>query len=262
MSKIISIFNQKGGSAKSTSTLNIATALALQGKTLVIDNDGQANTTYIMTGMDDDEIEESGYRTIHELLTEKDIKASDVIYKTNFDNIEIIPATIDHVYSDMKLMTALDNNRVLSKKLNEIKDMYDYIIMDNPPSISLSTYNSLMAADVVVAPIESSVFSAKGLKNLINLIADINDNRENKLQLLTFLSKVDNRKKIKNINTKKVLEDVLKDSFIKEQHISMNSAYVDSLEEGETSITWKKDNIGKKEYIKLTNLILEKLEVK
>lgn len=264
MSKIISIFNQKGGSSKTTSALNIATVLAKKGKTLLIDNDGQANSTYICLDIDEDEFDEKGHGTIHELLTEKSVKASDVVYASNFNNIDIIPATVDHVYTDMKLMTAMDNNRILFKKIEEIKKDYDFIVIDNPPAISLSVYNSLMASDVVVAPIESSVFSAKGLKNLVNLIDDINDNRGNelnKLKLLTFLAKVDNRKKLKNANTKKVLEQVLRDSFIKEQYISMNTAYVDSLEEGETTITWAKDNVGKNEYTKLTELILDKLEV-
>lgn len=262
MSKIISIFNQKGGSSKTTSALNIATVLAKKGKTLLIDNDGQANSTYICLDINEDEFDEKGHGTIHELLTDKTIKASDVIYKSNFDNIDAIPATVDHVYTDMKLMTAMDNNRILLKKIEEIKKDYDFIVIDNPPAISLSVYNSLMASDVVVAPIEASVFSAKGLKNLISLIEDINDNRtsDNMLKILTFLAKVDNRKKVKNANTKKVLEQVLRDSFIKEQYISMNTAYVDSLEEGETTITWAKDNVGKNEYTKLTELILEKLE--
>lgn len=264
MSKIISIFNQKGGSGKTTSALNIATALAKKGKTLIIDNDGQGNSTYISLDINEDEFDEKGHGTVHELLTDKSVKALDVIYASNFDNIDIIPATVDHVYTDMRLMAAMDNNRILVKKIEEIKRDYDYIVIDNPPAISLSVYNSLMASDVVVAPIEASVFSAKGLKNLINLISDINDNRSDndKLKLLTFLAKVDNRKKVKNINTKKVLEQVLGDSFIKEQYISINTAYVDSLEDGETAITWSKDNVGKTEYTKLTEVILNKLEVK
>lgn len=265
MSKILSIFNQKGGSSKTTSALNIATSLAKENnKVLLIDNDGQGNSTYICLDIDEDEFDEVGHGTIHELLVDKNVKASDVVYKSNFEKIDVIPATVDHVYTDMRIMAAMDNNRILLKKLSEIKQNYDYVVIDNPPAISLSVYNALMASDVVIAPIEASVFSAKGLKNLINLIGDINDNRDNadKLNLLTFLAKVDNRKKVKNVNTKKVLEEVLGNSFIKEQSISMNTAYIDSLEDGETAITWGRDNIGKTEYPNLTKIILEKLEEK
>lgn len=265
MSKILSIFNQKGGSSKTTSALNIATSLAKENnKVLLIDNDGQGNSTYICLDIDEDEFDEVGHGTIHELLVDKNVKASDVVYKSNFEKIDVIPATVDHVYTDMRIMAAMDNNRILLKKLQEIKQNYDYVVIDNPPAISLSVYNALMASDVVIAPIEASVFSAKGLKNLINLISDINDNRDNadKLKLLTFLAKVDNRKKVKNISTKKVLEEVLGNAFIKEQSISMNTAYVDSLEDGETAVTWSKDNVGKREYSELTKIILEKLEVK
>ena len=90
------------------------------------------------------------------------------------------------------------------KMFEEIKDEYMFIIVYNPPAISLTVYYALMASDVVIAPMESSVFSAKGLKNLVDLIQDINDNRDRKLKLLTFLAKVDNRKKVKNVNTRKV----------------------------------------------------------
>lgn len=260
MGKIISIFNQKGGSAKSTTALNMSTVLAKSRKVLLIDNDGQANTTYIALDMDDDELEKRGHGTIHELLTDKTITANDVIYRSVFNNIDIIPSSIDHIYSDMKLITAIDNNRILSKKLKTLKNNYDYIIIDNPPAISLSTYNSLLCSDVVVAPIECSVFSAKGLRNLINLISDINENRDIDLKLITFLSKVDNRKRVKNIRVKNILEKTLGDSFIKSQHISLNSAYIDSLEDGETVITWRKDNVGKKEFENLTKLILDRME--
>ncbi|WP_283689185.1 ParA family protein, partial [Clostridium perfringens] len=170
MGKIINIFNQKGGSAKTTSALNIATELAKMGKTLIIDNDGQGNATYICLELNEDEFDEKGHGTIHELLIDRKVKAEDVVYQTVFENLDIIPATIDHVYTDMQLISAVDNNRVLMKKLKGFKDNYDFIIIDNPPAISLSTYNSLMVADVVVAPIESSVFSAKGLKNLVELM--------------------------------------------------------------------------------------------
>ena len=259
MCKIISVFNQKGGSSKTTSALNIATELSKRGKTLLIDNDGQGNSTFIALDIEEDEFDEKGHGTIHELLTDKSVKACDVVYQSNFENVDIIPATIDHIYSDMKLLSTIDNNRILMKKLEGFKEQYSYIVIDNPPAISITTYNSLMISNVVVAPIETSAFSAKGLKNLINLVEDINDSREDRLRLLAFLAKVDNRKKVKNTQTKKILKEILKDDFITE-HISLNTCYVDSLEDGETAITWTKDNIGKQEYAKLTTEILNKME--
>ncbi|MPQ44673.1 ParA family protein [Clostridium tarantellae] len=280
--KVISIFNQKGGTSKSTSTLNISTALTFMQeeifsksinfkdrdlkkhpiKCLVIDNDGQANTTYILTnGKDDDDLEKGGYKTVNDLFIDKSCDVEDVIYPSKFENIDIIPSSIDHVYTDMQIITTVDNNRILLKKLKKIKEKYDFILIDNPPSISLTTYNSLMCADTVIAPVESSVFSAKGLSNLINLIADMNSSRDEKLRLLSFLSKVDNRKAVKNVQTKKALECAIGDSFIKNAHISMLSVYTDTLEDFETAVSINKNNTGCNEYTHLTKTILERMKV-
>ena len=259
MAKIITVFNQKGGSSKTTSTLNIASALSKKGKVLILDNDGQANATFIALGLDDDELEKRNIKTIHELLTNKKIEAKDVIIQSKIKNVDIIPASIDHIYSDMKLIYMMDNIRILPKKLKRIESNYDFIIIDNSPSIGLSTYNSLMVADIVVAPVETSVFSAKGLNNLINLLKDINENRENLLKLVVFLAKVDNRKKIKNIKIKRVLEDKLGKFFIKDNYISMNTAYIDPFEDGKTIDLWKESNV-KQEYEILTEDILNYLK--
>ena len=148
----------------------------------------------------------------------------------------------------------------MKKKLEDIYDDYDFIIIDNPPAISLTTYNALMAADYVIAPIESSVFSAKGLNNLIDLVENMNETREDKLELLTFLTKVDNRKGIKNERAKEVLISTLGDKFIAEQQISLLSLYTNALESGETAITYaRKSDRGYDEYINLTKIILERV---
>lgn len=267
---ILSIFNQKGGSSKSTTVLNMATALTYKSeeilgttekpKVLIIDNDGQANTTYICLGKNDDELIEEGIMSINDLMIKREMTVKEVICKTEFENVDIIPSTIDHIYTDMQLVSVMDNNRILKKKLEAIYDEYDFILIDNPPAISLTTYNALMAADCVIAPIESSVFSAKGLNNLIDLVEDMNETREDKLGLLTFLTKVDNRKGVKNIKAKKALENALGDKFIREQQISLLSVYTNALESGETAITYaRKSDKGSNEYVNLTKLVLEKI---
>ena len=267
---ILSVFNQKGGSSKSTTVLNMATAITYKpletlgeekdAKVLIIDNDGQANTTFISLGKNDDELIDEGVVSINDIMVKKGVNTKDAIYHTEFKNVDIIPATIDHIYTDMQLVSVMDNNRILRKKLEEIYDDYDYIIIDNPPAISLTTYNALMAADCVVAPIESSVFSAKGLNNLIDLVDDMNETRETELKLLSFLTKVDNRKGIKNERARVALENALGDKFINNQQISLLSLYTNALEAGETAITFaRKSDRGSDEYVNLTNLVLEKI---
>lgn len=267
---ILSVFNQKGGSSKSTTVLNMATAITYkpletlgeekEAKVLIIDNDGQANTTFISLGKNDDELIDEGVVSINDIMVKKGVNTKDAIYHTEFKNVDIIPATIDHIYTDMQLVSVMDNNRILRKKLEEIYDDYDYIIIDNPPAISLTTYNALMAADCVVAPIESSVFSAKGLNNLIDLVDDMNETRETELKLLSFLTKVDNRKGIKNERARVALENALGDKFINNQQISLLSLYTNALEAGETAITFaRKSDRGSDEYVNLTKLVLEKI---
>lgn len=267
---IISIFNQKGGCAKTTSALNIATALAYypqettgkkELKVCIIDMDSQANASYIALNMNDDEIEEKGYITIDKMMLDREYCVKNNAIPSNFKNIDIVPATIDHAFTDMQCMHQIDNNRILEKRIGDAIYKYDFIIIDNPPAISICTFNSLMASDYVVAPIESSMFSVKGLRNLINLIGQINESRKDKeVKLITFLAKVDNRRKIKNNRIKRTLERVLSDSFIKDTHISMSSVYIDSLEDSQTAVTWAKKNVGKKEYIALTKAIINKIE--
>lgn len=270
---VISIFNQKGGCSKTTSTMNIATALTYHSKellgkdevkVLVIDMDSQANSSYIALGQNDDEIEENKYITIEKIMLDRSYTIHGAAIPSKFKNIDIVPATIDHAFTDMQCVAEVDSNRILYKRIHGALSLYDYIIIDNPPQIAITTYNSLMVSDYVIAPIEASVFSLKGLKNLVDLMNQINESRDadNRLELISFLAKVDNRKKIKNLRTKRILERVLQDSFIKTEHISMSSTYIDSFEDGETAITWTKKHNGRKEYVALTKAIIKKMGVK
>lgn len=267
---IISVFNQKGGCAKTTSALNIATALTYypeettekkEVKVCIIDMDSQGNSSYIALNMGDDEIEEKGYITIDKMMLDRQYSVKNHAIATNFKNIDIVPATIDHAFTDMQCMHMIDNNRILEKRIGDAIYKYDYIIIDNPPAVSICTFNSLMTSDYVLAPIESSMFSVKGLRNLINLVSQINESvKDKEVKLITFLAKVDNRRKIKNHRIKKTLERVLGDNFIKNTHISVSSVYIDSLEDSQTAVTWDKKNNGKKEYVALTKAIIDKIE--
>lgn len=229
---IINIFNQKGGVGKTTFALNIATYLSIikNKKVLFIDNDGQASSTYILSaGMSDDYFIQNNSNTIENLfLTKKNIDS--FILKSKFKNIDYIPSCIDHVYTDLNLK----NNKldIISNKLINIKDDYDYIIIDNPPAMSNTVLNFLHASDVILAPIESCVFSVRGLLNLINLVSDLNKN--NTVKFFCFLSKVDNRKVTKNTDVKNILFENLGDSFLRNMQISYLAAYQNTLDNYET----------------------------
>ena len=247
--KTISIFNQKGGVGKTTFSLNLATYLAIEKdkKILFIDNDGQANSSYILSdGQNDDYYSSNNIPTIEELyLSKKDINK--FIVASKFKNIDYIASSIDHVYTDLNLK----NNKqdIIKSKLNNLEKDYDFIIIDNPPAMSNTVLNCLNISDMILAPIETCVFSMRGLINLINLTVDLN--KDHTTKFFCFLSKVDNRKTAKNADVKNILKENLGSSFIDKIQVSSLSAYSNSIDSFETVITSK---VNKRAYDEIKNL--------
>lgn len=271
--KIISVFNQKGGVGKTSFTLNFATTLTYfskevmnkeEVKVLIIDNDSQSNATFILSnGLLDDAISENkNIITIEQILKDRALTIHKSAVTSKFKNIDVICSTVDHASTDLKIMYEPENTDILRKRIDGAIGLYDFILIDNPPQIGLSTLNSLSCSDYCIAPIEGSVFSVKGLNNLVGLIRDINEAKVKKepLKLITFLNKVDNRKKVNIVRVKKTLERLLDTAFIKNEHISLSTASSDCFEEMETCMTFKKSTTNKKEYIALTKSILTRME--
>jgi chromosome partitioning protein len=259
--RIISIFNQKGGVGKTTLALNVASYLVedLKKTVLVIDNDGQGSSTYVLTHKDDDQVEADGMLTTCELMLEDDITICDCIYNSGFRGLDIIPATIDHTETDSKIINKMDSTRILSAKLKEIEGKYDFIIIDCSPNVLQSTQNALFASDVVLSPVEPNLFSKKGLRNLIRLIAKINRIRNIPLMHYAFLSKVDNSRIRTNANAAQSLEDAFDDSFIKDK-ISYLALYVKCFDDFQTVVTsHRHGKRGHKEIKALTTTLLEKI---
>ena len=160
MGKIIAFVNQKGGVGKTTSSINLAASLGLLGKkTLLIDVDPQGNAT-TGVGINKGELEYS----LYELLTDK-AEIKDVVIKTKFKNLYIIPASINLAGINMEL-TALQ----LKKKLSQVTDIFDYIIIDSPPSLGILTNSVLAAANSVIIPVQCEFFALEGIMQLLNSI--------------------------------------------------------------------------------------------
>ena len=171
MGKIIAFVNQKGGVGKTTSSINLSASLGLLGKkTLLVDLDPQGNST-TGVGISKSELDSS----IYELLTDK-AEMKDVVVKTKFKNLYTLPATINLAGIEIELLEMARENKEfvpqyqLKKHLYTVKDEFDYIILDCPPSLGLITTNAFAAADSVIIPAQCEFYSLEGIMQIMNTI--------------------------------------------------------------------------------------------
>ena len=192
MGKVISLVNQKGGVGKTTSSINLAASLGvLKKKALLIDLDPQGNTT-TGVGINKADINKSIYDLIIDEAT-----LDEVIVKTKFKNLYVIPATINLAGADIELIdkSKMDPTFVkgaqLKKHIDEIRDVFDLIIIDCPPSLGILTTNALTASDSVIIPVQCEFFALEGIMQLLNTIMlaqkNLNPNLTIEGVLLTML---------------------------------------------------------------------------
>jgi chromosome partitioning protein len=168
MAKVIAFANQKGGVAKTTTTLNLGVALRELGqRVLLVDLDPQGNLT-MSQGMNPDAIE----RSMFDVLVHR-VPISDVIHSVEVD---IAVASIDLAGAELALSALIGRERALEKALVEVRDRYDYILLDTPPSLGLLTINAFVAADGVIVPVQCEYLSLRGLVQLENTLAMVREN--------------------------------------------------------------------------------------
>lgn len=183
--KVIAITNQKGGVAKTTTAVNLSACLAALGKkVLVIDTDPHGNASSGL-GVDKDKVDQCIYDVI---INEVPIKS--VRLPGEIPGLDVVPATIQLAGAEIELVTVISREARMQKAIEKVKDEYDYIILDCPPSLGLLTLNALTAADSLIIPIQCEYYALEGLGQLINTITlvqkHLNSNLEIEGVLLTM----------------------------------------------------------------------------
>lgn len=165
MGKILSIANQKGGVGKTTSSVNLSACLASLGnRVLLVDTDPQGNAT---SGVGINKADVSN--CVYNVLVE-DLPAEEVVIPTSVNNLDIIPATIQLAGAEIELVPIISREIRLKNALDSLKDTYDYIIIDCPPSLGLLTINALTASHTVMIPVQCEYYALEGLSQLLNTI--------------------------------------------------------------------------------------------
>lgn len=252
MGKIIAIANQKGGVGKTTTTVNLAAALGvLEKKVLLIDADPQANASSGL-GIDVDSIEYGTYE-----ILEHTISAKEAIVTTSSPNVDLIPAHIDLVAIEIELVDKENREYMLRESLKEIRDDYDYILIDCAPSLGLITLNALSAADSIIIPIQCEYFALEGLGKLLNTIKSVQKIHNSELEIEgLLLTMFDSRLRLSN----QVVEEVTKhfQNMVFKTIIQRNVRLSEAPSYGESIISYDATSKGAVNYINLANEILKK----
>lgn len=252
MGKIISLVNQKGGVAKSSSAINISYGLIKKGKkVLLIDLDAQGNAT-TGTGIDKRTLS----LTTNDLLINEVVPVENCINESN--GLDIIGANISLASAEVQLFNKLARESVLRNKLMSVKERYDYIVIDCAPSLSILTINALVASDKVYIPVETEYFALEGIEQLLNTINTIKAINSSLKMGGVFATKFDLRHGLSTDvynSLKKVFgEDLL------ETKIRINIAIAKSQGERKNIFDYDPNSNGAKDYGKLVNEILEREE--
>lgn len=255
MGRVIAIANQKGGVGKTTTTINLSACLAEKGKKiLVIDTDPQGNTTSGF-GLEKNDIE----NTIYELLL-GEISIEESIIKNAVEGVDIIPSNVNLAAVEIELIGVDKKEFILRNEVEWVKDRYDFIIIDCPPSLSLLTINSMTTADTVLVPIQCEYYALEGLSQLIHTINLVQERLNPNLQIEgVVFTMYDVRTNLSNQVVENVKENL--DTKIYETMIPRNIRLAEAPSYGIPINMYDSKSAGAESYRKLAKEIINRKDL-